>query len=79
MRGCGRRWRGNGGAWRRERLGSEEWKHLDRGCREVAPEEEGEEGGEPEEEVKKEEVRLTARGEVRPPVGKSEIKGAGAL
>ena len=62
-----------------ERVGSDEWEHLDRVCKEVAPEEEGEEGGGPAEEVKKEEVRLTARGEVRPPVGKSEIKGAGAL
>ena len=46
-----------------EIFGSEEWKHLGRVCNEVAPEEEGEGGGEPEEEVKKEEVRLTAREE----------------
>ena len=52
-----------------ERLGSEEWKHLDRVCKEVAPEEQGEGGSEPEEEVKNEEVRLTARGGVRLSVG----------
>ena len=44
-----------------ETFGSEEWKHMDWVCKEVAPEGEGEGGGEPEEEVKKEEVRLTAR------------------
>ena len=27
-----------------EKVGGEEWEHLDRVCKEVAPEEEGEEG-----------------------------------
>ena len=46
-----------------EGVGSEEWKHPGRVCKEVAPEEEGEEVVSPGKKVKKEEVRLTAREE----------------
>ena len=40
--------------------GSEEWEHLGRVCKEVAPQEEGEEDSGLAEEVEKEEVRRTA-------------------
>ena len=57
-----------------ERVGSEEWKHLDRVCKEVTPEEEGEEGDGTAAKVEKEEVRLTARKAMRLSVGSAELE-----